>query len=126
MTYVQVTGQSRDQHAQLVDVLLSVKRDLTAARAFFVRALREGTVSVEITTARAVTTRASWTSGLPGALHTVEQHANHPVEADHGRLKARLRPMRGLKRHRSARTRQLSSVRAEPARRTLRHRHRTR
>jgi transposase-like protein len=25
------------------------------------------------------------------------------VEADHGRLKARLRPMRGLKRHRSAR-----------------------
>jgi transposase, IS6 family len=29
--------------------------------------------------------------------------ANNPVEADHVRLKARLRPMRGLKRHRSAR-----------------------
>jgi transposase, IS6 family len=28
----------------------------------------------------------------------------NPIEADHGRLKARLRPMRGLKRHRSART----------------------
>jgi transposase, IS6 family len=28
---------------------------------------------------------------------------NNPVEADHGRLKARLRPMRGLKRLRSAR-----------------------
>jgi transposase-like protein len=40
---------------------------------------------------------------VPSALHTVEQHANNPVEADHGRLKARLRPMRGLKRHRSAR-----------------------
>jgi len=39
----------------------------------------------------------------PSALHTVEQHANNPIEADHGRLKARLRPMRGLKRHRSAR-----------------------
>jgi putative transposase len=26
-----------------------------------------------------------------------------PIEADHGRLKARLRPMRGVKRHRSAR-----------------------
>jgi IS6 family transposase len=39
----------------------------------------------------------------PSALHTVEQYASNPVEADHGRLKARLRPMRGLKRHRSAR-----------------------
>jgi transposase-like protein len=34
----------------------------------------------------------------------VEQHANNPIEADQGGLKARLRPMRGLKRHRSART----------------------
>ena len=41
---------------------------------------------------------------IPSALHTVERYANNPVEADHGRLKARLRPMRGLKRHRSART----------------------
>ena len=41
---------------------------------------------------------------VPSALHTVEQYANNPVEADHRRLKARLRPMRGLKRHRSART----------------------
>jgi transposase, IS6 family len=40
---------------------------------------------------------------LPSALHTVEQYANNPIEADPGRLKARLRPMRGLKRHRSAR-----------------------
>ena len=35
------------------------------------------------------------------APHTVEQHENLPVEADHGRLKARLRPMRGVKRHSS-------------------------
>ena len=35
--------------------------------------------------------------------HSVEQYANNPVEADQRRLKARLRPMRGLKRHRSAR-----------------------
>jgi IS6 family transposase len=40
---------------------------------------------------------------LPAACHVVEQYANNPVEADHGRLKARLRPMRGLKRLRSAR-----------------------
>ena len=40
---------------------------------------------------------------VPSALHIVEQYANSPVESDHGRLKARLRPMRGLKRQRSAR-----------------------
>ena len=32
----------------------------------------------------------------------MEQYANNPIEADHGRLKARTRPMRGLKRIRSA------------------------
>ncbi len=37
------------------------------------------------------------------ALHVTERYANNRVEADHGRLKARLRPMRGLKRDRSAR-----------------------
>jgi transposase, IS6 family len=41
---------------------------------------------------------------VPSVLHIVGQDANNPVEADHGRLKAWLRPMRGLKRHRSART----------------------
>jgi len=32
----------------------------------------------------------------------VEPYANNPIETDHGRLKARTRPMRGLKRLRSA------------------------
>lgn len=40
---------------------------------------------------------------LPGAWHRTEQYANNRVEADHGRLKARLRPMRGPKQDRSAR-----------------------
>jgi IS6 family transposase len=40
----------------------------------------------------------------PGAMrsHDTTQYANNRVEADHGRLKARLRPMRGLKRDRTA------------------------
>jgi transposase, IS6 family len=33
----------------------------------------------------------------------VERYANNRIECDHGRLKARLRPMLGLKRERSAR-----------------------
>ena len=40
---------------------------------------------------------------LPGAWHRTDQYANDRVEADHGRLKARLRPMRGLEQDRSAR-----------------------
>ena len=40
---------------------------------------------------------------LPGAWHRTDQYANNRVECDHGRLKARLRPMRGLKQDRSAR-----------------------
>jgi IS6 family transposase len=39
---------------------------------------------------------------LPAAFHGMEVHANNTLETDHGRLKARLRPMRGLKRDRTA------------------------
>ncbi len=40
---------------------------------------------------------------MPAAFHNVEQYAINRIEADHGRLKARLRPMRGLKRDHTAR-----------------------
>jgi transposase-like protein len=83
--------------------MLSVRRDLAAARRFFTRALRAGTVPAEVTTDRAPAYPRGPGRADPSALHTVEQYANNPVETDHGRLKARLRPMRGLKHHRSAR-----------------------
>jgi transposase, IS6 family len=92
-----------DQYGQVIDVLLSVRRDLAAARRFFTRVLRPGTVPVEVTTGRAPVCPRVLDELVPSALHIVEQYANNPIEADHGRLKARLRPMRGLKRHRSAR-----------------------
>ena len=34
---------------------------------------------------------------VPAARHVLEQYTNNRVESDHCRLKARLRPMRGLK-----------------------------
>jgi IS6 family transposase len=82
---------------------LSARRDLAGARRFFTRALRAGTVPAEVTTDRAPACPRVLDELVPSALHTMEQYASNPVEADHGRLKARLRPMRGLKRHRSAR-----------------------
>ena len=108
-TYVKVAGRwaylyrAVDQHGQVIDVLLSFRRDLAAARRFFARALRAGTIPAEVTTDRAPAYPRILDELIPSALHTVEQYANNPVETDHRRLKARLRPMRGLKRHRSAR-----------------------
>lgn len=92
-----------DQYGQVIDVLLSARRDLAAARRFFTRALRAGTVPAEVTTDRAHVYPRVLDELVPSALHIAEQYANNPVEADHGRLKARLRPMRGLKSHRSVR-----------------------
>jgi IS6 family transposase len=40
---------------------------------------------------------------LPAAWHRTDRYGDNRLEADHGRLKARLRPMRGLKQDRSAR-----------------------
>jgi IS6 family transposase len=40
---------------------------------------------------------------LPAAWHRTDRYANNHIEADHGRLKARLGPMRGLKHDRSPR-----------------------
>jgi transposase-like protein len=104
-TYLKVAGKwaylyrAVDQHGQVIDVLPPARRDLAAARRFFTRALRAGTVPVEVTTDRAHVYPQVLDELVPPALHTVEQYANNPAEADHGRLKARLRPMRGLRRH---------------------------
>jgi transposase-like protein len=39
---------------------------------------------------------------MPSAFHDTARYANNRIEADHGRLKAWLRPMRGRKRDRTA------------------------
>jgi IS6 family transposase len=85
-------------------VLVSTRRNTAAARAFFTRALRLGPSPVEVTTDRAPVYPRVIAEHAPRARHVLEQYANNVIEADHGRLKARLRPMRGLKRMRAART----------------------
>ena len=76
----------------------------TAARRFFQRAI--GTTKatpVEVVTDRAAIYPVLLEELLPAAWHRTEQHANNRVEADHGPLKSRLRPLRGLKQDRRAR-----------------------
>ena len=107
-TYLKVAGRwtylyrAVDQHGQVIDVLLSARRDLAAARAFFTRALRASTVPAEVTTDRAPVYPRVLDELIPGSAHGGAVR-EQPIEPDHGRLKARLRPIRGLKRHRSAR-----------------------
>jgi transposase-like protein len=107
-TYLKVAGQWRylyravDQYGQVIDVLLSGQRDTAAARRFFTRALRHGPAPVEVTTDKAGPYLRVIDELVPAAAHVTEQYTNNRVEADHGRLKAWLRPMRGLKRFRSA------------------------
>jgi IS6 family transposase len=108
-TYVEIAGRwvylyrALDQHGQVIDVLVSQKRDLAATRQFFAQALEHGPRPTEVTTDRAPTYPRVLDELLPAACHVMERYANNPIEADHGRLKARLRPMRGLKRLHSAR-----------------------
>jgi transposase-like protein len=106
-TYVKVAGQWRyvyraiDQFGQVIDLLVSARQDAMAAHRFFQRAL--GTAKVQpvgVVTDRAATYPMVLEELLPAAWHRTERYANNRVEADHGRLKARLRPMRGLKQDR--------------------------
>jgi transposase, IS6 family len=92
-----------DQCGQVIDVLVSQKRDLTTTRRFFTRMLEHGLRPTEVTTDQAAAYARVLDELLPAALHVIEQYANTPIESDHGRLKARVTPMRGLKRLRSAR-----------------------
>jgi IS6 family transposase len=91
-----------DQFGQVIDVLLAEQRDTAAARRFFTRALAHSPAPVEVSTDRAGPYLRVIDELLPTAAHVTEQYANNRIEADHARLKARLRPMRGLKQFRSA------------------------
>jgi transposase-like protein len=102
-TYVKVAGQWRyvyravDQFGQVIDVFVSPRRDVRAARRFFQRAI--GTTKIrpiEVVTDQAPTYPVVLDELLPAAWHRTDRYANNRVEADHGSLKARLRAMRGL------------------------------
>jgi transposase-like protein len=84
-------------------VLASEKHDPAAALRFFTAALSHGRRPIEVATDRAAAYPRVLDEQLPAAHHIDIRYANSRVEADHGRLKARLRPMRSLKRLRSAR-----------------------
>jgi transposase-like protein len=58
------------------DVLLSQRRDLAAARRFFRRALRAGTIPAEVSTGRAPAYPRVLDELIPAALHVTERYAH--------------------------------------------------
>jgi IS6 family transposase len=107
-TYIKVAGVWRyvyravDQFGQVIDIYVSPRRDLAAAQRFFEVALREHGRPAEVATDKASSLIRAVEDLIPDARHDTERYANNRVECDHGRLKARLRPMRGLQRDRTA------------------------
>lgn len=107
-TYVKVAGVWRyvyravDQNGQVIDVYVSKKRDTTAATGFLSSAITAHGEPVEVTTDKSPVLAKTIRELAPGAHHDTTQYANNRVENDHGRLKARLRPMRGLQTDRTA------------------------
>jgi IS6 family transposase len=85
-SYVKVNGVWRyvyraiDQHGQVIDVLLTARRDAAAARRFFTRALRTLKVTrSEVLTDAAPVYPAVLDELVPAAWHHVEQYATDEI-----------------------------------------------
>jgi transposase-like protein len=109
-TYVKVAGRWRyvyraiDQFGQVIDVVVSARRDTMAAHRFFQRAIGATKVApVEVVTDRAATYPDGAPGVAPSGVAPNRAVGQQPSRGRHGRLKARLRPMRGLKQDHSAR-----------------------
>ena len=84
---------------------MSPTRDKVAARRFFERAIASsGTTPRRVITNKAATYPPALAAAVPGVLHRTGRYRTNGVERDHGFLKGRLRPMRGLKSVASAAT----------------------
>lgn len=107
-TYVKDAGKWRcvyravDQYGQVIDVYVSPRRDIAAARRFFRIALEAHGEPNEVVTDLAQALETVIEELIPDAFHNTERYANNRVECDHWRLKARLRAMHGLKTYRGA------------------------
>ena len=107
-TYVKVAGTWRyvyravDQHGQVIDVFVSKRRNIPAATRFFEMMLAGRDRPREVTTDLVAPLLRVVDDLLAEMLHDTTQYANNRIECDHGRLKARLRPMRGLRTDRTA------------------------
>src|SRR3954452_2121006 len=103
-TYVKVNGtwcylyRAIDRDGNLVEVLLSEKRDMAAAQRFFAQALDiVGHPPAQVTTdGHDAYPRAIRETLGPGVHHRTSQYKNNRIEQDHRGIKQRYYPMRGF------------------------------
>src|SRR5207253_5735209 len=106
-TYVKILGKWHylyrgvDQDGQVLDCWLSRTRDLAAALAFFRRS-STGCMPEHVVTDKATFYPSAIRTYAPGAKHTATGFYNRVIstnrcERNHGYVKSRVRPMRGLK-----------------------------
>jgi transposase, IS6 family len=97
------TSIARSTSSARLSICSSPRRDVTAVYRFFEPAIGTTRVTpIKVTTDRAAAYPAVLDDLLPARWHRTDRYANNRTECDHGRLKARLRPMRGPKQDRSA------------------------
>ncbi len=65
-----------DQYGQVIDVLISPKRDVAATRRFFIRALGHARCPTEVATDQAPTYPRVIEKLIPAACHVAEQSAS--------------------------------------------------
>src|SRR5437588_1817465 len=107
--YVKILGRWHylyrgvDQDGQVLDCWLSRARDLAAAEAFFRRTINStGCMPQHVVTDKAAFYPSAIRTYTPGAKHTATGFYNLVIstnrcERNHGYVKSRIRPMRGLK-----------------------------
>ena len=107
--YVKVNGIRRyvyravDRQGQIIDVLVSKHpRPRRGPTLLHTCADHAEVTPPEVVTDAAPTYPRVLDELVPAAWHHVERYANNRIEADHGRLKHRLRPMRGRRTGRTA------------------------
>ena len=107
-TFVKANGIWRyayraiDQHGRVVDVFVSEHRGIASARAFVATSVLARRIATEVIADRGAALANVTPDLIPAAFHDAGQCESNRCEAGHGRLKARLRPMRGLRTDRAA------------------------
>ncbi len=103
-TYARIRGRwhyiyrAIDAHGQIVNAYVSPSRDIAAAHRFFEREIAcSGTTPRRVITDKAATDPPALATELPGVPHRTGRYRTNGIERDHGFLKERLLPMRGLK-----------------------------
>jgi IS6 family transposase len=107
-TYVKVNAVWRyvyravDRHGQVIEVVVSRRRDIASARRFFTASLLARAAPAEVSPDRVLALANVIEDLIPAAFHATAQYENNRCGCDQGRLKARLRPMRGWKTDRTS------------------------